>query len=325
MALPVPIGQAERRLPQAGRIRIGIKDENKRGKDKRRAIDTFRFTSQDESLLAPLAEIHGGKVTPWRDPKSGDRFELISQTRRLDVVLAPDPLTEWYELWSGQRGLERRCDGLTCEMLTTGAEGPEVRQEDCLCAAKGALACRYKLRLSVILPAVESLGVWRLDTGSENARKEVPAMVELIRSLQERGLTRAVLRLEQRTAPGKRYNVPVLDPAVSIDALGAGASRVGQLPQTTRPPAGVPELAAGEPLPPPSLTVDDEVVEGEIVPEHVDPTIGRAFLDNLTGPQRNKALTRAREISEEAGLPAPASLPAIDDRVVDQLVDEWMS
>ena len=40
--LPVPIGQINRSLPEAGRIRIGVKS----GKSMK-AIDTFRFTSSD--------------------------------------------------------------------------------------------------------------------------------------------------------------------------------------------------------------------------------------------------------------------------------------
>lgn len=332
----VPIGMGPRRLPQAGRIRIGEKG----GAQGRRSINVFRFTTQDPDLLAPLAELYGGEVRPWRDPKSSDTHELRSRASKINVVLPPEPLTESYELWSGKVGLERRCNGYTVAIQRGHGDDATVVEEDCLCDRTGVFECKYKLRISVILPEVESLGVWRLDTSSDNARKEVPAMIETIEALQERGLTRAILRLEQRSAPGKRFNVPVLDPGVSLDALGAGASRVRQLGSSAAQPH---ELSSGggvagdvspkgSPAPPPVADAserddypmggpDDEIVDAELI-EDVDPTIAAAWLDNLPGKDRSRVLGRARLMSEEAGLPLPTSAAAIDPSILSVIAAE---
>jgi hypothetical protein len=328
--LPVPLRLTERRLPQAGRIRLGVKDKSRQG---RKAIDTFRFTSQDDALLAPVAAHYGGEVTNWHDPKSGDRYELVTETRRLNVVLPPDPLTEWFELWSGKLGLERRCDGEVCDMLSTGPDGGEIARVPCLCYRDGALKCTYKLRLSVMLPEVDTLSTWRLDTSSENARKEIPGVVDLIEMAQGRGLFNALLRLEQRTSPGQRFNVPVLDVGVSAEALIAGGARLGSLPPAD---TALRELAAGEaagavpPVPAASPSTDDDIEDAVVIDDvtgvhPVDPMLGRAFLDSLSGHQRTKALIRARKLALEMGEPVPANHASISTVLVDVLVGEYQN
>lgn len=322
MSVVTPIGSVRRRLPQAGRIRLGEKG----GAQGRRALNTFRFTSQDRDLLLPVAQLYGGEVKPWKDAKSGDTFELRSTATKINVVLPPDPLTEAYEMWSGKTGLERRCDGEICSLRAGGGpDGPEVRDVPCVCEQRGVLECKYKLRLNVILPEVESLGTWRLDTSSEHARQEIPGVVEVIENLQGRGMTTAVLRLEQRTSPGHRFNVPVLDPGVSIEALSAGAARLAApLGPPTAPPhalsAGESE-AAGVANPPAAPSPDDDIIEAEVV-EEVDPTIARAWLDNLPVKRKAQALLRAREIADDLNEPIPTGLAAVTPRVLNQLCEE---
>jgi hypothetical protein len=305
---PVPIGDTSHRLPQAGRIRIGAKDDKARGG--RKAISTFRFTSGDAELLAPVAERYGGTVKPWNEPKSGDRFEVTTQASKIDVILPPNALTEYYELWDGKVGLARRCDGVTMATTVQGPDGPEIQERPCVCFAKGVLECDYKLRLSVMLPDVASIGTWRLDTSSEHARKEIPGVVQVIEMIdQGRGLFRAKLRLEQRTAPGKRFNVPVLDTGVGVEALLAGETRLDALPSQAGPPLpalgtgsapeeeGAPHRPTSGALP----STDDEVIEGEIV--EVDD-----WVEDLDARGRSRALVVARRIAEAEGSPLPTSL-----------------
>jgi hypothetical protein len=336
MASPTPIASTQHRLPQSGRIRTGVKG----GRQGRKSINTFRVTSPDPELLEPVAQRYGGEIKPWNDDKSGDHFEVITRSSKMQVILPPDPLTEWYELWKGDRGLLRRCDGESCELATQSPDGPEIQRVDCICARKEVLDCRYKLRLNVLLPEVATLGTWRLDTSSRYAREEIPGVVDLIEMAQGRGLYNAVLRLEQRTLPGKRFNVPVLDPGVSVESLLAGESRLHALPVT---PSPVGELAAGDgeaevsaalASPPDQfktdtiLPVPDDVVDAIVIdeitgPQPVDPTISRAFIDNLSSHARNRALTRAREIAVELGEPIPTNAASISPLVIDHLIQEW--
>jgi hypothetical protein len=328
----VPIGETRRRLPQAGRIRLGAKDARAHGG--RRAINIFRFTSGDAALLAPVADKYGGIVVPWNEPKSGDRFELVTETNKLDVILPPNALTERYEKRAKDGALVSWCDDSGRWLATSGPEGPEISNTECLCRAQGVLEsrCIYKLRLSVMLPDVDSIGLWRLDTSSMYAREEIPGVVQVIEQIdQGRGLFRAILRLEQRTSPGRRFNVPVLDTGVGVEALLAGETRLNTLPATATPRAelGAGDAAEGQPLMPPaaSPSTDDEVIDAVVFDEatgvqEVDPALGRAYLDTLTKHGQNKALLRSRELALELGEPIPKTFAEISPLIADRLAAE---
>jgi hypothetical protein len=322
-----PLSERRNRPTQVGRIRLGVKG----GKQGRRAINTFRLTSQERRFLDPVAAEYGGEVKPWHESKSPDRFEVITETRELDVILPPNAMDEAYEHWTGEMGRLRRCDTQWCSLASPGPDGPETQLVPCICRRLNEDTCKYRLRLNVMLPRVESIGVWRLDTGSKNAKEEIPGVVEAIEVLGGAAFTKAVLRLEQRTSPGRRFNVPVLDIKSTVGALVAGDQRLGVLPGGAGTNVA-PALGPGAPTLKSFETVDDQVIDAELVdePEHVDETIGRAWLasqaesydDALTTYQKNKVLRRAVEISREEGLPIPANFQALTTNLIDRLVAE---
>lgn len=282
--LPVPISHISRSLPEAGRIRIGMKA----GKAMK-AIDTFRFTSSDQVALAQIAGMYGGQVQPWSDPKAAaGQFEVVTTASEIAIVLTAEPPAQHYELWTGG-GCERRCDGVTCTTTQQGPEGPEPVEVPCICDANGALACKLKTRLSVILPGVQmSRGVtWRLDTGSMVAANALPEMVQIVQQLQGSGLTHATLSLRHVKSGSKRYIVPQIGVPHTIEQLAAGGSRLqslgagGGVPPSAALGAGDPSGNEVEPDPSDSTSApspdtpppdpDDDVVDAEIVDEDDDP------------------------------------------------------
>ncbi|HEV2928432.1 MAG TPA: hypothetical protein VGW74_07055 [Propionibacteriaceae bacterium] len=294
----VPVRSLGMRLPDAGRIRIGVKVPTSNGKSSRpEKIDRFRFTSQDRAALDQVAEIYGGRVIEWKDPKAAPgQWQVITDARELRIALPPDPLgnTPIYELWSGG-GCQRRCDGETVEMLTNGPDGLDLQQAPCICDRKGTLECSLHTRLSVLLPEVRFSGVWRLDTKSHNAAAELPGMVELIRSLQDRGIVRATMRVEWRkqvqAGQTREFAVPVLGIDQTLDQLAAGHARLAALSAATQA-AG--ELGTGDTHEdgrsvdpdvtapahaPPAPDPDDEVVDAEVI----EPTIGPDDVAALVG------------------------------------------
>lgn len=308
----IPVRSLGMRLPDAGRIRIGIKVPTSNGKSRPEKIDRFRFTSQDRTALDQVAAVCGGQVVEWKDPKAAPgQWQVITDARELRIALPPDPLgnTPIYELWSGG-GCQRRCDGETCEMLTQGRDGLDLQQVACICDRKGALECKLHTRLSVLLPDVRFTGTWRLDTKSHNAALELPGMVDLIRSLQDRGIVRATLRVEWRkqVAAGqtKDFAVPVLGVDQSLDQLAAGHARLTQLdaaPQT----AG--ELEAGPsepdaPVTPGPFDTDDDVIDAEVV----DGAIDQAAVTALVGGLNAAPPEARREWRNRFGC-SPAELP----------------
>lgn len=329
----VPIANLSRRIPEAGRIRIGV-----RAGKAMKALDTFRFTSSSEEALQQIAATYGGDVKPWSDPKAAaGQFEVITAAAEIAIILPPDPLggTPIYEQWSGG-GCQRRCDGLTCTIVVKGPEGAEQNDVPCLCAAKGEMACEPHTRLSVLLPDVRFVGTWRLDTKGWNAAQEMPGMVDLIQSVQD-GLTRGVLRLVRRKSvfggETRNFVVPVLGLTDSVDALAAGAMRVGALGMGPSVPA-LESASEGEDRPgpdgngiPPAEPAspsdrDDDIVDAVIVE---DKPPSRTLLDVLPeGVSPSRALVIAQGIIREQGGTKPTACEQVTDykvqaRVLDEL------
>lgn len=242
-----PIRDIGRRLPQAGRIRTGKKTATGRPA----TLKTFRFTSSDETAIQQIAAIYGGEPGVW-DAQGGDRFEVITEADEIAVALPPDPFggTPIYEKWSGG-GCERRCDGIDCEVWSQGPDGPEKETIACPCGAKGLMECVGKTRLAVILPDVRMGGLWRYDSSSANVMAEMLGFVDVIEQLQERGITVAKLRLEERVSktpggPTRRYRIPVLTLDASANELASGGAALGQASLEVLPPGAEPlELGAG--------------------------------------------------------------------------------
>lgn len=265
--LPVPMSQRQSRLPVAGRIRSGIKTTASNGKIKPKALTTFRFTARTSDDLEILAAIYGGTVQPWREPKTEDRFELRSEASCIGVILPPQPLGDGptYELWGG-KGLERSCDGVTCEFKSSGPDGVSWEERPCLCWERQRAECRPKLRLSVILPELALRGVWRYDTGSDLAMDEITAMVDFIAQAQAMGLPSAELRLERRQSQGgsHQFVVPVLGVPATLRDLMEGATGAGTLP------GPAPAIGVGEGTGPASPALPAPVVID--VPSTVEPS-----------------------------------------------------
>jgi hypothetical protein len=189
----------------------------------------------------------------------------------------------------------------------------------------------------VILPDVKFGGTWRYESAkSWNVMQEMPAMVELIQSLQERGLTRALLAIEPRksTAGGKtkRFVIPVLRVADSLDRIAAGAARVSSIST----PTAVAELNAAttdlgsddtEPVADvaPVAGSDDEIVDAVLVDDDsvhtVDDLLG--FMEKA-GKTQAAVTLKAREAAATLGEPVPNSFGEIQPGVLLDSLCAWL-
>lgn len=218
----------DQRPTELGRIRLG--EKNDRGLPTK--IETWRLTSGSRAYLEAAAALYGGTVEAWTDAPDEGMWELLTDSRELDVLIPRDlrTLSQWYEWWQGGT-CERRCDGTTEQF--TG--------DPCLCTATGEMLCRPRTRLNIMLHKVPGLGVWRLETDGWNAATSLPATIELLKALSTQPWIPAVLRLEQRskktrTDEGKvqthRFAVPVLDlPGITV---GKVVARMGTAPEPAR-------------------------------------------------------------------------------------------
>lgn len=218
----------EPRMAVHGRIRLGKKGD----KGQPVKLKTLRFTSSDRVALEAVADIYGGTVTEWVEPKAGDgQCEVITETTKVRIALPPDPLggTPIMEQWTGG-GCVRRCDAGDPNLegqqgcTVAGAEG--FVQVACLCLSEGFWSCKPITRLTVLLPEVNFGGGWRLDTGSVNAAKELPAMVAMLEHAQSKGLPGGWLHTEERrtVADGRTHRYMV--PKITLDINFEGETAV---------------------------------------------------------------------------------------------------
>lgn len=240
------------KVNEIGRIRLGEKTQSGAPK----SLSTFRLTSYDRGVLDAAQAIYGGTVRAWTDAPDPGMFQLITTVAAIDILIprSLQNVTQSYELWTGG-ACQRRCDGRLCAL-------PEQDVVACMCAADGLTGadreCEVITRLSVIMPRLPGLGVWRLDTGGWHAATTIPSTLELLMALDPRQMVPAVLRAVQRSSKGvengrtvtHRFIVPVLDaPGITIGQLVEGASHdAAQLgdgqPARPTPPTAAERVAA---------------------------------------------------------------------------------
>lgn len=195
--MPISPIVLQRRHAELGRIRLGAK---RGGNGAPMKLESFRFTSHSERYIRDLAELYGGEARPW-DNNGVPSWEVYTTATSVPVIAVKGGLSQWMETWSGG-GCTHRCDG------ERGADGELCNPKD-----RAHLAAKPTTRLSLMLPELEAIGVWRLESHGWNAAAEIPAVAELAQYVGD--LVPANLHLVERRSvkDGKtsRFVVPVLD------------------------------------------------------------------------------------------------------------------
>lgn len=232
----------QKRIQEAGRIRIGQQVPAGGSKTRPEKLTTFRLTSPDRHRIEQAAARYGGTVAEWEAP-SGKQWEVVTETDALEVIVPPSEMSfsQHYELWAAG-GCQRRCDGVT----------ESIGDRPCVCDPDQR-ECSIHTRLSVMLRDLSGLGVWRIDTSGWYAAVELGGAVQVVQSAAGRGaLLPARLRLEQRSvkrfdADGKsqtrRFAVPVLDVEVTPAELlgGSAPAQVAEASSSSAPLTPVPQ------------------------------------------------------------------------------------
>ena len=240
----MPIKDLQRAWREIGRIRIG--DRGEAGDGNPRKLQTFRLTSSSEqALMAAAGQYGGGRPEPWRSP-AGPAWQLTTESATLDVVLPPgDIFSQWWERWTAA-GCDRRCDGETETRRGAACICPADLGERAELAKRGG-ACRPITRLAVILPHLPDLGIWRLETHSVIAARELAATMAAVEIATRQGIyVPGRLRLDQRRSrrPGEKphdYGIPVLElPELRADRILAGGQNPAGLLETGPPDEDAP-------------------------------------------------------------------------------------
>jgi hypothetical protein len=262
----VPIVDIQRRGQQIGRIRLGEQvstgKQDKNGNDRMRPsrLSTFRFTTASKVSADAIAALYGGTVRAWNG-----EHEVITKESAIGVTVPPrdQVVSQWYEMWTAA-GCSRRCSGQqqvngnAC--LCPHASDPEDEDEVARCALKRAdmakqnppQACKLITRISVMIPDLPGLGVFRLDTHSFYAASEIGDAADILQMARDKGIfLPAMLRIEQRSrvANGetKKYPVPVLEILSTFRQIASGELEAGGMAAQLPPrPGGQPKaITAG--------------------------------------------------------------------------------
>jgi hypothetical protein len=247
----------QKQARELGRLRTGYSVPNEDPTKRPRPVKskTWVVSSHAEHYVAAAAKAWGGKVERWQPQGNGaPQFRVITEAEQLDAILPPgDPLSQANEMWN-KGGCVRRCDGETEQIsrhpcLCFAEHGPEwhllrqdIRTKDKVCAATS--------RLSVVLPDMPDVGVWRVESHSFYAANELAGTVDMVLSgTGGKGLVPVTLRIEPRTrvAGGKTKHFPVvvvelrvttrqalsgpLPTAVALDPTGARAVAAIEAPK----------------------------------------------------------------------------------------------
>lgn len=221
----MPIIDLQQRQRELGRIRIGQKATGSNGKERPAKLDKFRFTSASEPLISAIAALYGGEVLPWENDGLS-QFEVFTQASRVPILLPPQPISQWYELWSGG-GCQRRCDGRTNVLKDSPCVCPSDPLERATLAAQGR-ACKPTTRLNVLLRDVPGIGVWRLESHGFHSAVELPMVAEFLARATEAGTylpaDLALVRRSSKTpGVGKReWMVPVIEVGATPRELMSG-------------------------------------------------------------------------------------------------------
>ena len=216
--MPISPIVLQRRHAELGRIRLGAK---RGGNGAPMKLEQFRFTTHSERYARDLAELYGGTAQAW-DNAGVASWEVYSTATSIPVIAVKGGLSQWMETWSGG-GCAHRCDG------ERTADGEMCDPKD-----RNHINAKPTTRLSVMLPELEAIGVWRMESHGWNAAAEIPAVAELAQYVGD--LVPANLHLVERRSikDGKtsRFVVPVLDLQIGTARLReivAAVSNGGEL------------------------------------------------------------------------------------------------
>jgi hypothetical protein len=192
---------------------------------------------------------------------------VITDRTSLDVWVPPRELAvdANMEMWDGPKRL-RRCDGIIESLsgrpcMCPRAEDPDdpasvqrARAErKRLAALQHPQACKPLTRINVTIPELPGLtGVWRLNTGSENAAVETSSAGDAMVIAREGGAYLPALLYIQwryRAEDGSPYPVPMLQIGLSVEELAKGQLPPGPgglVAQLQRGTAGAQAIEAGQ-------------------------------------------------------------------------------
>ncbi|MFF2964291.1 hypothetical protein ACFVT1_36615 [Streptomyces sp. NPDC057963] len=296
----------QRQARELGRLRTGwsVPSDKPNGRPRPVKSKTWVVSSHAEHYVTAAAEAWGGTVERWQPQGAGaPQFRVITEAEQIDALLPPgDPLSQCNEMWN-KGGCMRRCDGQTEQLSHQPCICMQQFGEDWHQQKKGTV-CAATSRLSVVLPDMPDVGVWRAETHSFYAANEMAGTVDMVLSgTGGQGLVPVTLRIEPRTrvAGGQTKHFPVV--VVEIRGITTRQALTGPLPTALAlDPSGSRAVAAIEAPRPDYLAR----AEGALTVDDVQDVYRDAHAAGHLNDELVAALKkRADELKTEAATPEP--------------------
>ncbi|SFU96021.1 hypothetical protein [Alicyclobacillus macrosporangiidus] len=316
--MPIKGWSDEVRIPRVGKIHLGFRTTNDKGKEHPKAVDYF-VVKPDESTSEAAAKafhsVYGDKpreitiAFPTNDPEQFFPQHLAS-----------------YQGGSGKYKLFCKGDG----QIAHRADGQGNRvQIPCLykdCPFYQQNKCKELGRLQFFLPDVPGIGVWQIDTSSYHTTANLNGSIQMIRALT--GGRIAMIPLQLRIVPkvvnpdGIAKTVYVLELAIQDMKL---TDFLRQMPLLS---TGTPLV---EPIPqdelPEDLYTDANIVrDTDVAGSDVETTEGEPqpdpHVDDMNGADVAavaKVEVKRNKSNKEV---ARAELATLDGKLVEVLTDE---
>ncbi len=335
-------------LPRVGKVRLGYSVDTDRqdrfGNTITRAVATeyFVVTDDDQGVTNPESAASFHELYPG-EPRV---IQCVLPASRADQVMEG----AWRLYGTGK--LKRKCDGETCDERT---ETGGWAEQPCVCKAQGIPVevqhasgntvknpahCRLIWTLNVLLPGVQGVGVWQVETQSEISARRLANWLRMMEDLvgDLRMLPFELHLVPVQVAPdGRSKTVYVLEPRATAQTqalIGSGRGQ-RQLDAGDAQP-GLPPAAADEDVAD-YANADQDPVDADPGPaqeqeqeqeqEHTSPPAGekgKARLEALKqlptdlehgDPERfhAAALATIRQVVTEAGIPWKTASLADDE------------
>ncbi|MGI9297848.1 MAG: hypothetical protein ACR2QC_08110 [Gammaproteobacteria bacterium] len=208
-------------LPLLGRIRAG--DRSGRNNAPKR-LDHFRLTSDNKPRLEYAVKLGWGEeVIEWPDAPEGRQWQMYGTMDSLTVVVPKiAAFSQYDELWSGAECIYR-CDGTSILKTQPHKDYPGLGEVGgiqegmpCVCEQFSERVPTVT-RVSLFLPELPGVGVWRLDTRGFYAGTELQGIVGMLEEASRRGMyIEADLGISQRkrrsNGQTRIFPVPTLQP-----------------------------------------------------------------------------------------------------------------
>jgi hypothetical protein len=203
--MPIKGVSDKRQLPRIGKIRLGVKVQNQKKTEYPKAVDYF-VVNEDPSTpgwaVKAFKEVYGDKP------------------RELDVMLPTNErdafFPQFYRRYGSGSGLLCKGDGETAfEVNKDTGEMVEIVCDPTECEWYAKKHCRMVGTLQFLLPRVNGLGVWVVDTSSYHSIVNLNSAIEFIKGLT--GGRIALMPLKMNLVPkevqvdGKKKIIHVLE------------------------------------------------------------------------------------------------------------------